>query len=168
MFYYDYETICQSTMQKIWNIINNSKSSDWWRENPTVEWKISLPYDIFEDDPKSKRLVQEFVEPNRLYIQKLEPKTSYFWHIDYARYTSITMGLNEFENSYTLFGGPREGNHIPNLDPLRYKPNHAYLTDGSKLHCGVNLSNQTRYLLSVSLTKPANLKSTIEFLKTNF
>ena len=90
MFYYSYEIICESTIKKIWNIVDNASSSDWWRENNYVEWRVSLPHNIFEDDNISNRLVQEFVEPSRLYVQRLEPKTCYNWHADYNRFTSIT------------------------------------------------------------------------------
>lgn len=167
MFYFDYETIGNQTMERIWNIINSASPSDWWRENNYVEWRISLPYDIFDHEKISGALIKNFVEPRRLYIQRLEPKTSYNWHADYARFTSITMGLNVFEKSYTVFSEPREYNHFCNLDVLYYRPNHAYLIDGTKLHTGFNLSDETRYLLSVSLSKPATLQSTIKFIREN-
>ena len=78
------------------------------------------------------------------------------------------MCLNVFDKSYTIWGDPRLQNHIHNLYVLYYKPNHAYLIDGSKLHTGFNLSDETRYLLSVSLTKPATLSSTLEFIQKTF
>jgi len=168
MYYYEYETLSQNTMKKLWDIINNASPEDWWREANHVEWKLSVPYDTFVEDPKTQALITKFVEPTRLYIQRLEPKTCYNWHIDYARYTSITMGMNVFEDSMTLFGGPREYGHIPNLDPLYYTPDSVYLIDGSLLHCGLNLSNQTRYLLSLSLTPPTTMQIAIGFLKEQF
>ena len=168
MYHYAYEKFSPITMQRIWDIINSAKPEDWWRENNLVEWRISLPHDIFSEDPKTNAIVQEFVKPGRLYVQRLEPKTSYFWHRDYARDTSITMGMNVFEKSFTLFGGPMQYKHIHDLEPLYYEPDTAYLIAGNKLHCGINLSDEMRYLLSVSISQPATMESMIEWLKEKF
>lgn len=170
MFWYLYETISKNTIERIWQIVNEASPEDWWRENRNVEWRVSLPHDIFSEDPKTNLLVQNFVQPDRLYVQKLEPKASYGWHTDYARDTSITMCLNELEKSFTVWAAKKtqeNPNHYFNVQPLYYIENGAYLIDGSEPHTGFNFSNNTRYLVSVSLTRPMNLAKAIEFLNLN-
>lgn len=77
------------------------------------------------------------------------------------------LGMNVFKESFTLFKKSSYLNHF-NIDILYYKPNYAYIVDVSKVHCGVNLSNETRYLLSVSLTRPVTVESTVEYINKNF
>ncbi len=171
MFFYPFETIQQTTMTKIWNIVNTAKPEDWWRENNKVEWRLSLPYDTFVDDPKSNCLIQRFVSPHRLYVQRLEPRTSYNWHLDYARTVSICMCLNELKDSFTLFANKQTDNdpfHWFNLEPLYYEENTVYLIDGQLPHTGINLSYNTRYLVSISLNGYVTLSSIIKYLNQKF
>ena len=172
MYYLDYETLKETTISKLWDAVNNASDSDWHRDRADVEWRICIPKSIFAEDPKTSALIEKFVNPNRVFIQRLEAKTSYAWHIDYPRKASLSVCLNCFDNSYTLFGeksnkslGP---NHIPNLDPLFYTPRSMYLFSGNKWHTGINLSDETRYLISITLTEPTSINDAIEFLKTQF
>jgi hypothetical protein len=168
MLFYEYENCSNETISKLWDLINNSNPEDWWRENNTVEYRINLTADVFDGNPKTQALINEFVQPHRMFIQRLEPRTSYNWHIDYARNASLTLCLNQTENSQTLFAERREVNHFYDIKPLYYKPNTMYLFNGSKWHCGINYSDETRYLISVSLTRPATIDSAIDFLNQNF
>jgi hypothetical protein len=169
MFYYLYEFASEKTIQRIWDIINNAKPEDWWREKMGVEWRLSLPHNIFENDYKTNILIQKFVEPHRLYVQRLEAHTSYDWHTDYARDTSITLCLNELIRSMTIFSehkSIKSPTHWPNIMPLRYQKNGLYLIDGSKPHTGINFSDNIRYLVSVSLSRRMNLGKAVRYLNT--
>ena len=168
MLFQEYETCTNETISKLWTLINNSKPEDWWRENEAVEWRIRIPVVTFNGNPKTEALINKFVDPSRMYIQRLEPRTSYNWHLDYSRNASLTLCLNQFENSFTLFSEERSINHFRELRPLYYKPNSMYLFSGSNWHCGINYSNETRYLISVSLTRPTTIDDALNFLKQNF
>lgn len=164
MLFYEYETCTDNTISKLWDLINNAKSEDWWRENNSVEYRINITPNVFEGNPKTQALINEFVLPHRMFIQRLEPRTSYNWHTDYARNASLTLCLNQTENSLTLFAERREVNHFCELRPLYYKPNTMYLFNGSRWHCGINYSDETRYLISISLTQPATIDTAINFI----
>jgi hypothetical protein len=161
----EYETCTEETINKLWALINNSRPEDWWRENKSVEWRIRIPPETFKGNLKTEALIDKFVEPPRMYIQRLEPRTSYNWHQDYARNASISISLNQFNNSLTLFAERREVNHFCEISPLYYKFGTMYLFNGSKWHCGINYSEETRYLISVSLTRPATIDNALDFLK---
>ena len=168
ILFQEYETCPDETISKLWALINNSRPEDWWRENETVEWRIRIPPETFDGNPKTNALINKFVESSRMYIQRLEPRTSYNWHLDYIRNASLTLCLNQHSNSLTLFAERKEVNHFCELRPLYYKPNTMYLFNGSKWHCGINYSDETRYLISVSLTRPATIDDASNFLKQNF
>jgi hypothetical protein len=164
MYFTEIESCSTTTMQKLWDVINNASDNDWWRKEIKHEWRLSITPDIFDTCPKTKAILNKFVEPHRLYIQRLEPHTCYNWHIDYNRNTSLTLCMNVFENSFSIFGAPKVGFHIPDIVPLHYKPNMMYLIDGSQLHTGLNFSDETRYLVSMSVTRPTNMKMVLFYL----
>ena len=164
----EYEICTEETISRLWTLINNSKPEDWWRESQTVEWRIRIPPSTFNGNSKTEALITKFVEPPRMYIQRLEPRTSYNWHLDYNRYASLSVCLNQTENSLTLFAERKEANHFCEIRPLYYKPNTMYLFNGSKWHCGINYSDETRYLISISLTRPTTIDAAENFLKQNF
>jgi hypothetical protein len=168
MYYKEIETCSDETIKNLWNALNNAKADDWWRENNNVEWRISITPDMFINDPQTTHVLNKFVEPRRCYIQRLESNTCYNWHSDYDRDCSLTMCLNVYDKSYTLFAQPPQGNHIRDMHPLNYNTNAMYLIDGSKPHCGFNFSNETRYLVSISVTKPYTLPIVLTSLKNQF
>jgi hypothetical protein len=168
MLFEEYEICNEETISKLWNLINNSTPQDWWRESDLVEWRISIPPDTFDKDIKTTALINKFVAPNRMFIQRLEPRTSYNWHMDYERNSSLTMCLNQFDSSLTLFSENRENQHFCELKPLYYKPSTMYLFNGSEWHCGINYSNEIRYLVSISMTRPTTIVDAQNFLKNTF
>jgi hypothetical protein len=168
MYYKNLEVCSDETINSLWQLINNAKTDDWWRISNKVEWRISISPDIFAKDIQTKTLLDEFVEVDRCYIQRLEPNTCYNWHTDYARDTSLTMCLNVYDKSFTVFGQPAQGYHIRDMHPLYYKKNTMYLIDGTMPHCGMNFSNETRYLVSMSLSIPTTFIKTLVFLKGKF
>jgi hypothetical protein len=168
MYFKEFEILTQPTMDSLWSVVNNASPTDWYRVVSHLEWTLRIPASIFDDNPRTKMLIDNFVEPDRLYIQRLEPNTSYYWHRDYDRNVAMTLGLNCFSDSYTLFGerlnfslGP---GHIPNIKPLKYNPNTMYLFNSAMWHTGINLSNEMRYLVSISFTKPFSMNDAIKFL----
>jgi hypothetical protein len=168
MYYKDLEVCSDETINSLWQAINNAKTDDWWRVSVKHEWRISISPDIFANDAITKAVMDEFVEPDRCYIQRLEPNTCYNWHTDYNRFTSLTMCLNVYDKSFSVFGQPAQGFHIRDMHPLYYKKNTMYLIDGTKPHCGLNFSNETRYLVSMSVSAPATFIKTLGFLKDKF
>jgi len=172
MYFKEFETLTQQTMDSLWSMLNDASPDDWYRIVNHVEWALRIPASIFNDNPKTKMLIDNFVEPERLYIQRLEPNTSYHWHRDYDRNASMSVLLNCFDNSYTLFGDKNNKSlgpgHIPNIKPLKYKPNSMYLFNGSEWHTGFNFSNEMRYLVSISFTRPFTMNDAIKFLDSNF
>jgi hypothetical protein len=54
------------------------------------------------------------------------------------------------------------------MHPLYYKKNTMYLIDGTMPHCGLNFSNDTRYLVSMSLSNPMTFIKALGFLKAKF
>lgn len=138
--------------------------SDWWRENATVEWRIRTCPEDFAGNPVVEAVLQEFVNPQRMYIQRLGPQTSYMWHSDYVRDASLNMGLNAFGDSYTLYG-EREDSHYKNLTPLRYQPDTLYCCNGAHPHCGINFTDEVRYLVSISVDRPARVEDVLAFVE---
>lgn len=168
MYYTEIETCSDETIKQLWDSLSNAKVDDWWRENNNVEWRINVSPDAFKTDVQTKYILDTFVESQRCYIQRLEPNSCFNWHIDYNRDASLTMCLNVYDKSFTLFGQETQGNHIRDMHPLYYKTNTMYLIDGSKPHCGLNFSTETRYLVSMSLTRPYTLPVVLTLLKQKF
>jgi len=168
MYYKEIEVCSDETISNLWQLINNAKTDDWWRISTKVEWRISISPDLFASDIHTKAIIDEFVTPDRCYIQRLEPNSCYNWHTDYARDTSLTMCLNVYDKSFTIFGQPAQGYHIRDMHPLYYKKNTMYLIDGTMPHCGLNFSNETRYLVSMSLSNPMTFIKALGFLKAKF
>jgi hypothetical protein len=165
MLFYEYEICTNETISKLWEVINNTTPDQWTRPpDNKIEYRIRITADVFNGNPKTQALIKKFVEPHRLFIQRLEPRTSYNWHLDWARNASLTLCLNQTETSLTLFAERKEENHFCELRPLYYKSNTMYLFNGSRWHCGINYSDETRYLISISLTRPATIDSAIDFL----
>lgn len=168
MYYLKLETCTDNTISQLWDILNNAKPDDWWRENNFVEWRVNASPSIFANDIQTKYILDTCVESRRCYIQRLEPNSCFNWHTDYNRDASLTMCLNVYDRSYTLFGQEVQGTHIRDLHPLYYQKNTMYLIDGTKPHCGINLSTETRYLVSMSLTRPYTLPVVLRSLKEKF
>lgn len=172
MYFKEFETLTQPTIDSLWSMIHNASPDDWYRVVSHIEWTLRIPASIFNDNPKTKMLIDNFVEPERLYIQRLEPNTSYHWHRDYDRDASMSVLLNCFDNSYTLFGDKNNKSlgpgHIPNIKLLNYKPNAMYLFNGTEWHTGFNFTNEMRYLISISFTRPFSMNDAIKFLDSHF
>lgn len=168
MYYLKMEICSDETVNKLWEFINNAKTDDWWRDDGNLEWRLRIPSEIFDNTIQIKWILSKFVGPYRCYVQRLEPNTCYNWHTDSNRNASLSMCLNVYDKSFTVFGQPAQGYHIRDMHPLYYNKNTMYLVDGAKPHCGLNFSNETRYLVSISITRPITFAIMFKLLRQQF
>lgn len=157
------ELISPSLADSLYKRAANAAESDWWREKNTVQWRISLESDTFKDYPLTQEIIDRFGDGERIFIQRLEAKTNYVWHVDYLRDAALNIGLNVFEQSLTMYGRLERSN-FKELDPLYYAPRTVYLIDTSKPHCGLNFSDEDRYLVSISVVRPHTFRDVLQFV----
>jgi hypothetical protein len=137
-----------------------------WRPTTSGLHHVSrLPDNILDNIPVVKHLLDTFGDRERISLVRLEPYTFYDWHQDRLRSVCINALLNEFEDSYSIFGRPTQVDKYEDIMRLKYTPGCLYLFNTKAWHCGVNYSPNPRYLLSASLGQQASFESALESAK---
>jgi hypothetical protein len=136
---------------------------------PPDLWKIMLeqnllvvPIELIHQDPSLRTITNKFDPNKRICIFRLFPNTCYTWHADRDRGACINM-LIEGRDSITFFG-KEDAPHIHSELMLCEYPEHKYvLMNASQKHTVYNFDNM-RYMLSISIPKPATYSEVRQFL----
>ena len=80
-------------------------------------------------------------------VIRVEPNTSYMWHVDTDRHTSINMLLADGGDSRCLFA-PHGIDIVTPIIELKYEPDTLYAFNTKMLHTVLNFS-KPRYMFSV-------------------
>jgi len=112
---------------------------------------MPVPMNILEADPLVVALSKRFtIKPG---IFKMDPKNYYAFHVDASRHVAVNMML-EGPNSYTMFGEKTASVEVTKVEQLAYEDSSYYIFNTSKPHSVLNLSDNTRYLLTIGIINP--------------
>lgn len=113
-----------------------------------------------------KDLEAQFGEIETYYV-RFNPMSLYDWHTDIQRQCGINFLIQPVSNALTLFRYAELSNHtlMYHLDQLQYVPRMPVLFNTTVEHCVINLSNETRYILSVTFKRTITIYHVREFLK---
>jgi hypothetical protein len=125
-----------------------------WRKTAGESASLAVPPSTFKDCPVVQRLLDKYGDVNRMHIQKLPPRSFYFWHRDDARNVGINLQLSGFPDAFTACGKfePLKRQYV-SVRHLRYEPCKLYLLNVSGPHCGSNDTDEVRFLVSMSLAR---------------
>jgi hypothetical protein len=134
-------------------IIEYSKNEEPWFPYYNFIAK-PIPYDILEEDPLFKWMKGKYE-----YIAgviKVEPYTTYDWHIDTRRGVGINMILSPQHPmlSKCLFRVTKR-EATTNFTQLIYEPDVYYIFNTQKEHMVINFK-KARYMLSIEFYKDKN------------
>ena len=101
---------------------------------------------------------------------KFPPHYHVCWHRDFLRRAGINIPINHY-NSVTLFAkdidDPENANKNTQIVSLSYELGKLYLFNTARFHCVTNLSDDSRYILSVFLPPEMHYLVTYNKLKSN-
>lgn len=80
----------------------------------------------------------------------MDPKNYYAFHVDASRHVAVNMML-EGPDSHTMFGEKTASAEVTKIEQLMYEDSSYYIFNTSKPHAVLNLSDNTRYLLTVGI-----------------
>ena len=124
-------------------LLNFAMSTESWQ--PYYNFNaVQVPFDIAFKDPVIKTIGLKY--PLAMGVIRLDPYTTYDWHVDSRRGACINMLLNDVK-SYCLFSvGRTEATH--KFLELKYQPKTYYAFNNQVPHMVINFE-EPRYLMSV-------------------
>jgi hypothetical protein len=124
----------------------------------TSEWKpyfnfhaTQVPFDLAFSDPILRSIGAKY--PLAVGILRLDPYTTYDWHVDGRRGVCVNMLLNDVK-SYCLFEVGKDEATRSFLE-LKYAPKTYYVFNNQVPHMVINF-NESRYLMSVEFEADKN------------
>jgi hypothetical protein len=112
---------------------------------------MAAPMHILKKDPLVQKLATSFaIKPG---IFKMDPVNYYAFHTDASRNVAINL-LLEGPDSYTMFGEQTSSIEVMKVEQLIYDDSCYYVFNTANPHSVLNLSKNTRYLLTIGITTP--------------
>ena len=105
---------------------------------------VQVPFELAFNDPVLAGIGAK--HSLAIGIVRLDPYTTYDWHIDTKRGVSINMLLNDVKSNCLFSVGEAEATH--KFLELKYQPKTYYVFNNQIPHMVINFA-QTRYLMSV-------------------
>jgi len=124
----------------------------------TGEWKpyynfhaTQVPFDLAYSDPILRSLGTKY--PLAVGIIRLDPYTTYDWHVDGRRGVCVNMLLNNVKSHCLFEVGHDEATHT--FLELKYRLGSYYVFNNQVPHMVINF-NESRYLMSVEFEADKN------------
>jgi len=124
----------------------------------TGEWKpyynfhaVQVPFDLVFEDPVLYTLGMK--HKLAVGIIRLDPYTTYDWHIDTRRGVAVNMLLNNAKSNCLFSVNETEAIH--NFIELKYRLGSYYLFNNQVSHMVINFS-ESRYMMSVEFEADKN------------
>jgi hypothetical protein len=105
---------------------------------------VQVPFDIAFKDPVIKTIGLKY--PLAMGVIRLDPYTTYDWHVDSRRGVCINMLLNDVKSHCLFSVGRTEATH--GFLELKYQPKTYYAFNNQVSHMVINFEER-RYLMSV-------------------
>jgi hypothetical protein len=152
-----YEIPVKSTIAD--KLLEFAMSAGTWERYHNFD-AVQVPFDLAFSDPVLYMLGMQ----HRLAvgILRLDPYTTYDWHVDTNRGVCINMLLNEVKSQCLFSEGETEATHV--FLELKYQPKTYYVFNNQVPHMVINYA-QTRYLMSVEFQANKNELTYGNFLK---
>jgi hypothetical protein len=112
---------------------------------------VQVPFDLAFKDPVLESIGAKYFLA--VGIVRLDPYTTYDWHVDTKRGVSINMLLNDVKSQCLFSLGETEATH--GFLELKYQPKTYYVFNNQVPHMVINFA-QTRYLMSVEFQADKN------------
>ena len=143
-----YEIPAQSTIaDKLFDFATTTSN---WR--PYYNFcATQVPFDIVYSDPTLHDIGEKY--PLAVGIIRLDPHTTYDWHIDTRRGVSINMLLNNAKSNCLFSVSEAEATH--SFIELKYRLGSYYVFNNQVPHMVINF-NESRYLMSVEFEADKN------------
>lgn len=109
---------------------------------------IQVPFDLAFSDPVLHMLGLQ--HELAVGILRLDPYTTYDWHVDGRRGVSVNMLLNDVKSSCLFEVSSDEATH--RFTELKYAPKAYYLFNNQVPHMVINYA-QSRYVMSVEFAE---------------
>lgn len=124
--------------------------TDTWERYHNFD-AIQVPFDLVFSDPVLYMLGMQ--HRMAVGILKLNPYTTYDWHVDGRRGVCVNMLLNDVKSNCIFEVGSDEATH--QFIELKYLPKTYYLFNNQVPHMVINFA-QPRYLMSVEFEADKN------------
>ena len=112
---------------------------------------MAAPIALLLTDPLIFALSKQYsIKPG---IFKMDPMNFYTFHTDASTNVAINMML-EGPDSYTMFGEQTHSIEVTKVEQLVYEDSAYYVFNTASPHAVLNLSKNTRYLLTIGITTP--------------
>lgn len=112
---------------------------------------VQVPFELAFKDPVLAGIALQY--PLAIGVVRLDPYTTYDWHVDTKRGVSINMLLNDVKSQCLFSLGETEATH--GFLELKYQPKTYYAFNNQVPHMVINFA-QTRYLMSVEFQADKN------------
>lgn len=121
---------------------------------------IQVPFDIAYADPILYMLGMQ--HKLAVGILRLDPYTTYDWHVDGRRGVCVNMLLNDVPSHCLFSTQQNEATH--RFTELQYKPKTYYVFNNQVPHMVINFG-QSRYLLSIEFEEDKDALTYAQLLK---
>jgi hypothetical protein len=112
---------------------------------------VQVPFDLAFKDPVIEAIGAKY--PLAMGIVRLDPYTTYDWHVDSRRGVCINMLLNDVKSHCLFSVGETEATH--GFLELKYQPKTYYAFNNQVPHMVINFA-ESRYLMSVEFEADKN------------
>lgn len=123
-------------------------------------YAVQVPFELAYKDPVLHALGAQ--HSLAVGVIRLDPNTTYDWHVDTRRGVSVNMLLSDVKSHCLFAYEEKEATH--RFIELQYKPNTYYLFNNQVPHMVTNFG-QSRYLLSVEFEKDKDALTYAQLLK---
>jgi hypothetical protein len=140
--------------EEVLEYVQAASSELWVTPEPHRPTHLELPLSLFAKDKVFTDVIKRFDVGHRIKAFQFAPHTSYDWHCDgNSRTTAINLQLNAFGTSGVLYGQDKPGAQThTEVRLLAHERDSYYLVDLQTPHMVVNLSDTTRYVVTVGFT----------------
>lgn len=157
-------TVSDSFIDSVKKFVAESSEDDW--KNHLQMTLLTLPLELFKDEPELLEIIDRFGAQNRLAVYKTTANSSYHWHKDATRHACLNVLLDGYD-SLCLFSQAPVNGMMYELEKLDYVENKVFLLDVSKLHTVINFNNE-RHLLSIGIPRPTTYGVVKAFVEEKF
>jgi hypothetical protein len=140
-------------------LLDFAMSSGTWHSYHNFD-VVQVPFELAYSDPVIAGIGEK--HPLAVGILRLDPYTTYDWHVDTNRGVCINMLLNDVKSQCLFSEGETEATHV--FLELKYQPKTYYVFNNQVPHMVINYA-QTRYLMSVEFQANKNELTYENFLK---
>jgi hypothetical protein len=137
-------------------ITEANETNEWVKIHDKIQSAIELDVSLFEQDSDLMSIITFLGSEKRIRVLRTLPWTTYDWHKDSGvRYSAINLLVTGHNTSLTLFGTSHSDKlEHRDVERVQYEENSFYLINLQREHMVLNLSDETRYAVTIGFSLP--------------